>query len=502
MNTGKNLINSWLQGRASQDGDSIKLADRISGQGRKKILKAYRWISTKAIHSPHADIQFGNLIPIGKTGSIKLSKGESYSSFILLPLLTLVTSKRLLMVGAPGRGKTSIATIMALLAGESLDEVKRSIQHGHPQLTQADLLGSPLPSNLVNASSTREVKVHWRSWLSKRVKIIDEYNRIPTKTQSSLLSLMSEGYAEMYEQTVHCEESAWYFTANDDLGGGTFPVIQALKDRIDLVTRCTSFNSYFLEELTRRIEQAKNPEELIPEDVIFSKDELDEVANEIRAVKIPSDVLKILSFFVSSLDFCRQASNDLEHQNKDTLHLSGKRVSQVCNEDCPLDKSENICSQVESGISVRAYQNFIHFGKALAYFRGNSEVGLEELQQLIPWVLFEKLQPNSQSGFFQRAENMIFVNDKAGWIRQLFEKAVSQFAAYRKNHSPVSDFLNKLSENPNPGISQTREYLAEIQRLMATLLDRNELNAATHSDLVLLKYVYSQFSNKLETQGF
>lgn len=502
MNTGNKIISSWLKGRASLDGETIQLAERISGQGRKKVLKAYKWISTKAIHSPHADIHFGNTIPIGKAGLLKLSKGESYSSYILLPLLTLITSKRLLMVGAPGRGKTSIATIMALLAGDPLSEVKRSIQHGHPQLTQADLLGSPLPSNLVSADTTKDVKVQWRNWLSKRVKIIDEYNRIPTKTQSSLLSLMSEGYAEMYEQTFHCNESSWYFTANDDLGGGTFPVIKALKDRIDLVVRCTSINSYFLEELTRRIEQAKKPEELIPQDVIFSEDELVEIGNEIRAVKISSTVLKILSFFVSSLDFCRQASNDLEHQNKDTLHLSGKRVSNVCNEDCPLDKSENICSQVESGISVRAYQNFIHFGKALAYLRGNSEVTIEELQQLIPWVLFEKLQPNPQSGFFQRSENQVFLNDRAGWIRQLFDQSVNQYAAYRNTHKSVSAFLSKLSDSPNPGVTVMREHQAEIQRLMTMLVDKNELNAAVHSDLVLLKYVYSQYSNKLEAQGF
>ena len=72
-----------------------------------------------------------------------------------------------------------------------------------------------------------------------RVKIIDEYNRIPTKTQSALLSLMAEGYAETFEQVIHAGKSAWFLTANDDLGGGTFPVIEALKDRIDIVVRST-----------------------------------------------------------------------------------------------------------------------------------------------------------------------------------------------------------------------------------------------------------------------
>src|SRR5262249_5576265 len=154
-----------------------------------------------------------------------------------------ITSRRLVFVGGPGRGKTTMATLMGLLAGASLEEVRRCVQHGHPQLTIADLLGSPLPSELVRAETTREIRVLWRHWITARVKIIDEYNRIPTKTQSALLSLMAEGYAEMYEQVVRCGASAWYLTANDDAGGGTFPVIQALKDRIDLVVRCTPFHA-------------------------------------------------------------------------------------------------------------------------------------------------------------------------------------------------------------------------------------------------------------------
>src|SRR4029079_17764446 len=144
-------------------------------------------------------------------------------------------------MGGRGRGRTSIAMLMAMLVGYSPAEVRRMVQRGHPQLTVADLLGSPLPSELIKASAAEEVRVAWRRWLTQRVKVIDEYNRIPTKTQSALLSLMAEGYAETFEQVVHAGPSAWYLTANDDLGGGTFPVIEALKDRIDVVVRCTPF---------------------------------------------------------------------------------------------------------------------------------------------------------------------------------------------------------------------------------------------------------------------
>jgi MoxR-like ATPase len=59
-------------------------------------------------------------------------------------------------------------------------------------MTIADLLGTPLPADMVTARSLDQIGIGWRKWLSMRVKIIDEYNRIPTRTQSALLTLMAD----------------------------------------------------------------------------------------------------------------------------------------------------------------------------------------------------------------------------------------------------------------------------------------------------------------------
>ncbi len=277
------LVKSWLNGRAKVDNEGqIRLAISRSLPLAEKLRAAYRWIAENAILSPYADVEFGMPINLDRRdGRLALYDGESYSSFLLLPLLTLVTSRRMVFIGAPGRGKTSMATLIGLIAGESLKDVRRSIQHGHPQLTISDLLGSPVPSELIRAADLKEVRMSWRDWIGLRVKIIDEYNRIPTKTQSALLSLMADGYAEMYEQVIECGPSAWFLTANDDLGGGTFPVIEALKDRIDLVVRSTPFHSQHLRVLADRIATAKSAEEFVPSDIIFTHEELEEADREI-----------------------------------------------------------------------------------------------------------------------------------------------------------------------------------------------------------------------------
>jgi MoxR-like ATPase len=179
--------------------------------------------------------------------------------------------------------------LMGILAGYSLKEVKRAIQHGQPQMTISDLLGNPLPADLVGAKSMDAITISWRRWLSMRVKIIDEYNRIPTRTQSALLTVMADNYAEVLDQVYECPESAWYLTANDDAGGGTYQVIEALRDRIDIVVKALAFNVRFLKDLLLRIEENLSPQDIVPRQIIFSEAEVDRLNHEVLGVTLPPE---------------------------------------------------------------------------------------------------------------------------------------------------------------------------------------------------------------------
>jgi MoxR-like ATPase len=489
-----------LRGRAkpSKDNLSVHLSERDGGALHDKMRQAYWWITNNAVICPYYDLEFGGRTTVkNRAGDVVgLADAMSYSSYVLVPMLTLFTCRRALLVGGPGRGKTTSAILMALVSGMPYEDVRRSIQRGHPQLSIADLLGAPLPADMLRAEDMSAVKIGWRKWIGGRVKIIDEYNRIPTKTQSALLSLMAEGYAEMFDQYIYAGRSSWFLTANDDAGGGTFQVIEALKDRIDVVVRAVPFNSGFLQTLVRRLEADQLPEQMVPSEIVFTPTELEAIYAAILAVTVPAPVLDRLAFFLGQLDFCRMASPQFEFKSKDTLKLVGQSVGAVCNEQCPLDKKVHLCTQTENGVSVRTYQTAIHFAKAMAYFRGHTEVDLDDVRQIVPWVLHDKLTPNARSPFFEGRDRKQLLQDRVTWIRQMIDAAFEQFP----KHEPIRKKVRAMRDELEKGLagvdlSTAQKRLGAIMALIEQLIGKAELSGPLYEDVIHLKSMHSRYQN-------
>ena len=346
----------------------------------EKLRQAYFWIVNHAIISPFYDIEYNEGPPqtfaLGDTQSkVTFPSGQSYCSFVLLPLLTFAVRAKCLLVGGPGRGKTASAILMGVLAGYSLRDVRRAIQNGQPQMTIADLLGNPLPADLVQAKSLDQIGIAWRKWLGMRVKIIDEYNRIPTRTQSALLTLMADNYAELFDQTYECPEAAWYLTANDDAGGGTYQVIEALRDRIDIVVKALHFNTRFLGDLLDRLEAGIRPEEVVPGQIIFSEEEGNRLhARDSHACKCPRPILRRLEFFASQFEYLRAGGRADRIQDQGHGEAGRRRVVAGHGPRHGQGQAEGPRRQTRNGLSVRSLMTSLMFVKAMAYFRGAAEV--------------------------------------------------------------------------------------------------------------------------------
>jgi len=483
-------------------------AEPATGTGEQdlteKLRKAYWWIVNTAIISPFYDIEYQDgPSPSYKLGdskvTVRLPSGQSYSSFCLLPLLNLVVRRRCLLVGGPGRGKTASAILMGLLAGYPIREVKRAIQHGQPQMTIADLLGNPLPGDLVNAKSMDEVRIAWRKWLGMRVKIIDEYNRIPTRTQSALLTVMADNYAEMLDQIYECPEAAWYLTANDDAGGGTYQVIEALRDRIDVVVKALHFNTRFVGELLERIEQGVRPEEVVPPEIVFTSAEIDQLHRQIMAVALPLEIRRRMEFFCSQFEFFEPGARQLEYMTKDTVKLSGVDLQQLAARETGKDRVKDVGGQTMNGVSVRALMTALVFIKAMALFRGADAVELEDVRQILPFVLHDKLTPNLQSPFFEQGDNPALRADRVSWLRTLFDLSCEEYQRLDLDRDdPVAALGAELAAGLD-GLSEadTRARLTRIERILDQWGQGRKFYGHMYDDVLHLKYMHQRYTNYL-----
>jgi MoxR-like ATPase len=471
----------------------------------EKLRQAYFWIVNNAIISPFYDIEYqdgpaASFVLGDQKCSVTLPSGQSYSSFVLLPLLNFAVRRKCLFIGGPGRGKTASAVLMGVLAGYSLREVQRAIQKGQPQMTVSDLLGTPLPADMVSARSLDQIGIAWRKWLGMRVKIIDEYNRIPTRTQSALLTVMADNYAEVLDRTFECPESAWYLTANDDAGGGTYQVIEALKDRIDIVVHALHFNTRFIGELLDRIEKGIRPEAVVPSQIMFSMTEWDQMHQDILAVKLPDALLRRFEFFASQFEFCEPAAIQFEYKTKDTVKLSGTEFDQFAAPETGKDKIKDLGSQTRNGLSVRAIMTALTFIKAMAYFRGSGEVSMEDMRQIIPFVLHDKLSVDRDSPYFEGDGNAPLRLDRISWLRRLFDLSCAEFDRLGRDQDDPVGALSAQFEKGLDGVTEkdARAELVKIERLLSDWARSRKLYGHMYDDVLKLKYLHQRYTNYLK----
>ena len=249
-----------------------------------------------------------------------------------------------------------------------------------------------------------DIKIAWRHWISMRVKIVDEYNRIPTRTQSALLTLLADGYAEILGQTIESPESAWFLTANDDMGGGTYQVIEALKDRIDIVIKALNFNPRFLSD-SANAGRGANP----PGNDRAGKKSSSPRPNSTQSIR-PSSRCRFRRRCAAASSSSPPSSTSAtwpprrsSTSRKTPSAWRARRSHRSAPTIAGATRSSALCSQTENGLSVRSLLTLLHFVKALAWFRGQPEVSVADVRQIVPWILHEKLVPNLTSPFFDQS---------------------------------------------------------------------------------------------------
>src|SRR5262249_17961064 len=235
--------------------------------------------------------------------------------------------------------------------------------------------------------------------------------------------------------------------------------------------------------LLLRIEEGISPQDVVPRQIIFTEAEIDRMNDEVLRVTLPPPLRRRLEFFASQFEFCEPGGEQLEYKTKDTVKLAGADSATLA-ADGGKDQLKDLGSQTRNGLSVRALMTALTFLKAMAYLRGNGEVELEDMRQILPFVLHDKLVQNPDSPFFEAPGNAVYRVDKISWIRKLFDLSCAEYDRLNLDKDDAVAELEAALARGLEGVSEAeaRAQLVKIERVLATWSKGRKLYGHVYDD--------------------
>jgi hypothetical protein len=140
------------------------------------------------------------------------------------------------------------------------------------------------------------------------------------------------------------------------------------------------------------------------------------------------------------------------------------------------------------------------FVKAMAYFRGNREVTLDDMRQIVPFVLHDKLVQDADSPFFEAAENAAYRIDKVAWIRKLFDLACAEYDRLDLDRDDPVAAISAEFEKGLEGVTekQVRAQLVRIERVLGQWAKGRKFYGHMFDDVLKLKYLHQRYTNYLK----
>ncbi len=152
------------------------------------------------------------------------------------------------LIDYPGKGKTLLAKVPASVVRGGEGETASRFQ-GVQDALPADYLGGRMID--FNSETGKREFVLVRGPGFAYIQLLDEINRLSTRTQSAVLQVLSEGTITIGTQTYHVNPFV-VLTANPVEQEGTYPLSEAFRDRIMFQVRGEEFSAANFVEIMER----------------------------------------------------------------------------------------------------------------------------------------------------------------------------------------------------------------------------------------------------------
>ena len=239
-----------------------------------------------------------------------------------------------------------------------------------------------------------------------RVKIIDEYNRIPTRTQSALLTrdgrqLRRDARPDLRVPRGRLVPDRQRRRGRRHLPGdrGAARPHRRRRQGAGVQHRASSASC------STRIEEGIRPEEVVPAQIVFTEAEMDRLHDEICAV----DAARRRCGGGSSSSPASSSSSSRRRavRVQDQGHGAARRRrpgSLLGADDTGRDRLKDLGSQTRNGLSVRALHDAARASsRRWPTSAATARSELEDVRQILPFVLHDKLVPDPDAPFFEAA---------------------------------------------------------------------------------------------------
>jgi MoxR-like ATPase len=404
-------------------------------------------------------IRLGNLyvhndeLPGAAFSTFKVKTRKVYLVETLAVINALVDRGTMLLFGGHGGGKTTLAKYLGQVFFKlSKDEIEDCILRGHPQLTEEKILGSLDIAQLTRAkelNSQKKVDVIWNTFVDSPWKIIDELNRLSPYAQNILLSLLAESSVKYHNESKRLSNFSLFATMNPK-DEGNFIMSLPFLDRFALALPITMPDYESLSTIGKKDKSAKQ------DDIsAYLKDfDLKSVQDDVREIKYSEDAELFINVIISSYRICDRISKE-----SNEIITVDKGLCKGCHFDAP----EKVCNKIIHPLSVRVKEDLYRYGKALAWFLGDSEVKVEHIKTLAPFMIWHR---SSLSKKFKkelsekRFENSIFsLNIELDSTKEIVDFIENEFEGlkpYLKQFDKIKK--GKLTEQ------LFDEFIAEIKQ--------------------------------------
>ena len=261
-----------------------------------------------------------------------------------LMFIALVANGHVLLEGVPGLAKTTMTKALASSIQADFGRIQ-----GTPDIEIKDIVGY----TYLDDNNNVQLK---KGPIFNNLLLIDEMNRMPQKTTTSLLESLEERQVTLGNSTIPLKNPFITFATQNPLNiEGTNPLPKVLTDRF-IMRIAVTYASIEEEEQMLRIKETEDNVKI--ERVIGTNDIL-AMQEQAKSVAISDDVIKYITQIVNA--------------TRSDIH-------------------------VVMGASPRAEISFMKAGKAKALVEGKKEVSIDDIKSLAKPILSHRIMVKSTGG--------------------------------------------------------------------------------------------------------